>query len=112
MRIAYSEPTWNVLPTPCRRAIWSRILDETKLLRLYEFMRPSLDFSAKNIRKSGFDLTVVTPCWVTADGRRGVANATLFWVCTWAISAFVPGSNVSVTEEPPFALEVELKYIR
>ena len=67
---------------------------------------------AKNIRKSGLDLVTVTPCATTSDGRRGVASATLFCVCTWAMSASEPGSKVRVTDAPPFALEDELKYIR
>ena len=66
----------------------------------------------KNIRKSGLDLTTVTPCCTTSVGSRGVASATLFCVCTWAMSASVPGSKVSVIDAPPFALDVELKYIR
>ena len=112
MRIAYSEPSWNVLPTPSRRAIWSMMPDESRLFSAYELSLPLLSLSIMNIRKSGLDLTTVTPCCTTSLGRRGVASDTLFCVCTWAMSPFVPGSNVSVTDEPPFALELELKYIR
>ena len=54
-------------------------------------------------------LDTTTPCWTTSEGRRGVASATLFWVCTWAMSGLVPGSNVSVIEAPPLELDVELK---
>jgi len=65
--------------------------------------------SASTIRKPGFALATTTPCCTTSAGRRGVASATLFCVCTCAMSGSVPVSNVSVTDEEPFELDVELK---
>ncbi len=65
-----------------------------------------------NIRKSGLDLATTTPCWVTSVGRRGVASATLFCTCTWAMSGSVPVSKVSVMVDEPLELDDELKYSR
>ena len=70
------------------------------------------DFSATTIRKPALALATTTPCWVTSDGSRGVASATLFCTCTWAMSGSVPLSKVSVMLERPLALDDELKYKR
>ena len=64
------------------------------------------------MRKPGFTLEVMMPCWITSVGRRACARATRFCVCTAAMSALVPGSNVSVIDMPPLELDDELKYSR
>ncbi|KAG1063180.1 hypothetical protein G6F40_017914 [Rhizopus arrhizus] len=54
------------------------------------------DCSATPIRKPALALATTTPCWVTSEGRRGVASDTLFCTCTWAMSGLVPLSKVRV----------------
>src|SRR3546814_7866111 len=68
-----------------------------------------LERSAAIIRKPGLALATTTPCWTTSDGRRGVASATLFCTCTWAMSGSVPGLKVSVIEARPLVLDEEMK---
>ena len=65
--------------------------------------------SATTIRKPALALATTTPCWITSVGRRGVASATLFCICTCAMSGSVPVSNVSVMPTQPLELDVELK---
>jgi hypothetical protein len=71
-----------------------------------------LEVNATTIRKPASALATTTPCWVTSDGSRGVASATLFCTCTWAMSGSVPLSKVSVMLARPLALDDELKYSR
>ncbi len=44
-----------------------------------------------------------TPCWLTTEGRRGLARARRFCTSTWARSALVPLSKVSVRLPLPLA---------
>lgn len=61
------------------------------------------------IRKPALALATTTPCLVTSEGRRGVASATLFCTCTWAMSASVPLSKVRVMVTRPDEEDDELK---
>ena len=110
--MAYSEPNCRVLPTPGTREIWSSTCEPTMSLRRSRSMAGLVDCSATTIRKPELALATTTPCWVTSEGSRGVASATLFCTCTWAMSGSVPLSKVSVMLARPLALDEELKYSR
>jgi hypothetical protein len=56
-------------------------------------------------------LTPCTPCCTTSLGSAA-SPAHLVLGLHLGDVGIRAGSNVSVTDEPPFALEVELKYIR
>jgi hypothetical protein len=60
-----------------------------------------------NSKKFARDLSTRTPCCVTACGRRGVARESRFCTSTWARSALVPGSKVSVIWPLPLACETD-----
>ena len=49
------------------------------------------------------------PCWFTSAGRRGCASETRFCVCTAAMSALVPFSNVRVMAAEPSEADCEVK---
>ncbi|MNV49033.1 hypothetical protein D3C71_1409710 [compost metagenome] len=57
---------------------------------------PSSDTKASTFRKLLADLVTRTPCCCTSWGSSGVARASLFCTCTWAVSGSVPFSKVSV----------------
>ncbi len=112
MFIAYSPPNSWVLPTPGTRAIWSSTLAAIRSLSAFLSYAGLLERNATIIRKPELALATTTPCCTTSEGSRGVASATLFCTCTWAMSGSVPGRKVSVIELPPLALDEELKYCR
>ena len=109
MFIAYTLPNSCVLPTPGTRAIWSSTREPMMSLNAARSRVPSSERSATTIRKPALALATTTPCWVTSLGRRGVASATLFCTCTWAMSGSVPGAKVRVMLEPPAEFDEELK---
>jgi len=112
MPMAYSPPNSWVLPTPGRRATWSSTRAAIRSASAFLSYAGLVERSAVTIRKPELALATTTPCCTTSDGSRGVASATLFCTCTWAISGSVPGLKVSVIEAPPLALDEELKYSR
>ncbi len=58
------------------------------------------------------DLTTRMPdCW-TCAGNSGTASCSLFWTCTCAMSAFVPGSKVMVVVDWPESSLVDAMYSR
>ena len=57
--------------------------------------------SSENSKKLEADLSTLTPCCVTAEGKRGVARDKRFCTSTWAISGSVPCSKLMVTEPVP-----------
>ena len=63
-----------------------------------------------NSRKSDADLSTVTPCCVTMEGRRGVARASRFCTSTWASSGSVPCSKVMVSEPVPLDWATDSMY--
>ncbi|MNV88713.1 hypothetical protein D3C71_1829390 [compost metagenome] len=56
----------------------------------------SVDTRPTMTRKFRTDLVTRIPCCCTSCGSSGVASASLFWTCTWAMSGLVPCSNVTV----------------
>ena len=63
------------------------------------------------MRKPEFTFATCRPCNTTSRGSRGSASVTRFWVCTAAVSGFVPDSKYSVMLPPLFEDDDE-KYIR
>ena len=57
---------------------------------------PALERKATAARKPALALAIRMPCALTSAGSRGTASVTRFCVCTAAMSALVPVSNVSV----------------
>ncbi|MNM66337.1 hypothetical protein D3C81_778170 [compost metagenome] len=110
--MAYSEPNCWVLPTPGTREICSSTRAPTMSFNASRSTLPSSERTPMAIRKPALALATTTPCWVTSEGSRGVANETLFCTCTWAISASVPLSKVRVMVTRPLDEDDELKYIR
>ncbi len=64
-------------------------------------MLPSSDVNASTFRKLVADLVTCTPCCCTSCGSSGVASASLFCTCTWAVSGSVPLSKVRVMVTVP-----------
>ena len=59
------------------------------------------------IMKLETDLATRTPCRWTSWGSCGMASASLFCTCTWAMSGSVPASKVRVTWALPAESEDE-----
>jgi hypothetical protein len=62
-----------------------------------------VEVSTVKSRKFERDFSTRTPCCVTVAGSRGVARETRFCTSTWARSALVPVSKVSVMLPLPLA---------
>ena len=111
MRIEYSAPNCCVWPTPGIREIGSSTCAATMLLSTSEGTLLSFERRLTAMRKPEFTFATCRPCNTTSRGRRGSASVTRFWVCTAAVSGFVPDSKNSVMLPPPLEDDDE-KYIR
>jgi hypothetical protein len=93
MRMARSVPNSCAWPTPGRRWSSGSTLRAAKSPSATGSQAGSSDDRMANSRKLLRAFSTRTPCWVTAEGRRGAARDRRFCTSTWASSALVPAGS-------------------